>query len=118
MPYALWADVSNTVVARNAFRVRVPEIVSIAVLLMSVAILVFAIATGRLAYDDPQILLFGLFIVAGLVANAAICGIMSKPHHRYEARLIWLLPTFVLMAELRASRRLASDSPQSAGAAG
>jgi hypothetical protein len=33
-----------------------------------------------------------LLLMAVLVANAAICGILSGPFARYQARLIWLLP--------------------------
>ena len=33
-----------------------------------------------------------LLLAAVLVVNAAICGILSGPFERYQARLIWLLP--------------------------
>jgi putative flippase GtrA len=33
-----------------------------------------------------------LLLAAVLVVNAAICGILSGPFARYQARLIWLLP--------------------------
>jgi hypothetical protein len=33
-----------------------------------------------------------LLLIAVLVVNAAICGILSGPFARYQARLIWLLP--------------------------
>lgn len=40
-----------------------------------------------------------LFICATLivlvVANAGICGVLSGPHDRYQARLIWVLPLFL-----------------------
>jgi hypothetical protein len=39
-------------------------------------------------------LFFG-FILAALLGNAAICGVMSNPHNRYQSRLIWL-PVFAL----------------------
>ncbi len=31
-------------------------------------------------------------IFFALILNAGICGILSDPHHRYQARIIWLLP--------------------------
>src|SRR5262245_47224442 len=31
-------------------------------------------------------------ILLGLVANAFICGALSGPHERYQARLTWLVP--------------------------
>jgi hypothetical protein len=35
---------------------------------------------------------------AAIVLNAAVCGALSGPFPRYEARLIWLIPTLALMA--------------------
>lgn len=36
-------------------------------------------------------------ILAGLLANAAICGILAAPYDRFQARLIWLLPLAALL---------------------
>ncbi|WP_431281576.1 hypothetical protein ACQW02_19495 [Humitalea sp. 24SJ18S-53] len=48
-------------------------------------------------------------VLLGILANAAATGALSKPHHRYQARIIWLLP---LAAGLLMARRLAGeDSP-------
>jgi hypothetical protein len=33
-----------------------------------------------------------LCVLVGLVANAAATGALSGPHHRYQARIAWLLP--------------------------
>lgn len=38
------------------------------------------------------VLRFTLLIFLGVLANAMICGAMSKPGARYQMRLIWLLP--------------------------
>jgi hypothetical protein len=32
------------------------------------------------------------FVLAALLLNAAVCGALSGPHHRYQARVVWLLP--------------------------
>jgi hypothetical protein len=32
------------------------------------------------------------FLLAGVALNAAVCGVLSGPHHRYQARVAWLLP--------------------------
>jgi hypothetical protein len=40
------------------------------------------------------------FVLAALVANAIICGVLSGPHDRYQSRLVWLAP-FALMISLR-----------------
>lgn len=33
-----------------------------------------------------------LFFLAAMALNAVICGVLSGPHPRYQARVIWLLP--------------------------
>jgi hypothetical protein len=41
-----------------------------------------------------------LFVFVAVLGNAAATGALSKPHHRYEARIIWLLPAAALLAGL------------------
>ncbi|HWY13832.1 MAG TPA: hypothetical protein VNX86_01675 [Rhizomicrobium sp.] len=64
-----------------------------------VLFLEFAILRRR----DERIVLPG-FVLAALVGNAIICGVLSGPHDRYQSRLIWLAP-FALMISLRSSWR-------------
>ena len=45
-----------------------------------------------LAAATPERRAMALFILAGLVANAAVCAILSGASDRYQARVIWLLP--------------------------
>jgi len=40
--------------------------------------------------------LIGVFLILMVLANAAICGILSGVHDRYQARLIWVLPLMLL----------------------
>jgi hypothetical protein len=42
--------------------------------------------------------LFHGFVLAALIVNAAICGILSGPHDRYQSRLIWLASFAVMIA--------------------
>jgi hypothetical protein len=44
--------------------------------------------------------LAGMMVVA-VVANAAFCGILSNPHDRYGARIIWLISLTVAIAALQ-----------------
>lgn len=41
--------------------------------------------------EREQLRLLAL-VATGFVLNAAICGILSGPHDRYEARVAWLIP--------------------------
>nr|WP_246602996.1 hypothetical protein [Falsiroseomonas tokyonensis] len=40
------------------------------------------------------------FALGALAANAAAAGALSKPHHRYQARIAWLLPLAVGLAAI------------------
>jgi hypothetical protein len=44
-----------------------------------------------------------LLVLLALLGNAVICGATSKPHHRYQARVAWLLPLMagVALAAIR-----------------
>ena len=51
------------------------------------------------ARDGPRLALLSLALCA-LLVNAAAAGALSKPHHRYQARIVWLLPLAVALAAL------------------
>ena len=50
---------------------------------------------GRRSHGVIQ---FMTLVVCGVAANAAVTGVMSGPHDRYEARVAWLLPAAALIA--------------------
>ncbi|MBS0563848.1 MAG: hypothetical protein JSR87_05045 [Proteobacteria bacterium] len=54
--------------------------------------------------------LFALMILAGLIANAVVCGGISQPASRYGARVVWLLPWLAVLAGLVASRRRGGEA--------
>lgn len=43
---------------------------------------------------------FALFLFVAVAANAFTTGALSKPHHRYQARIAWLLPFGVAVLAL------------------
>jgi hypothetical protein len=47
---------------------------------------------------------FLVFVLVGCAANAAATGGLSKPHHRYQARIVWLIPFAAMVALLPAPR--------------
>ena len=51
-------------------------------------------------------------VLAGLLANAAATGALSGPHHRYQARIAWLVvlpPLLAYAARSEASWRTTSS---------
>lgn len=63
------------------------------------------------ARDLPRVALIAGVLLA-LCANAAATGALSRPHHRYQARIAWLLPLAVLLSAMppQAARRAATSS--------
>jgi hypothetical protein len=45
------------------------------------------------------------FVLIGVILNAVICGALSTPHHRYQARVIWLVPIVALIVHFETRRR-------------
>jgi len=62
--------------------------------------------------EDRRLLAFALLLAALCLLNAAICGALSAPNDRYQARLIWVVPVAVAMI---ATLRWASLKPLARG---
>lgn len=51
--------------------------------------------------EKRMFMAFGATLIAGVVINAAVCGVLSGPFARYQARVAWLLPALAIVAEMR-----------------
>jgi hypothetical protein len=78
--------------------------VALGSMLALVGLLAHALATRRL--DDLTLL--AATVTLALLGNAFICGVLSGPHDRYGARMVWVATFVVLMA---LARRLSDDEP-------
>lgn len=67
-----------------------------------VLLLAHALAKRRL--DDLTLL--AATVTLALLGNAFICGVISGPHDRYGARMVWVATFVVLIA---ATRRIGED---------
>jgi hypothetical protein len=68
---------------------------------IALVLAVLSIGIGSVSYRWkrkawPPETAFITMIVAGLLLNAIVCGALSTPHERYQARVIWLLPLLAL----------------------
>jgi hypothetical protein len=59
----------------------------------------FALALWRRKFDDLALL--AATVSVALLGNAVICGVISGPHDRYGARLVWIATFTVLVAAAR-----------------
>jgi hypothetical protein len=73
--------------------------VPIALASMLLAFGIFASAIWRRRLDDLT-LLAGTVCFA-LLGNAIVCGVISGPHDRYGARMVWVATFTVLIAAVR-----------------
>ncbi|TYO63716.1 hypothetical protein FXV83_25975 [Bradyrhizobium hipponense] len=78
--------------------------VALVSMLALVALLAHSLAKRRL--DDLTLL--AATVTLALLGNAFICAVISGPHDRYGARMVWLA-TFVVLTAL--TRRLGDDEP-------
>lgn len=110
-PEDIWKNIIKTRASTNTMPVQLVEYGSFAIIIMSF-IVFFGILVQfyrKKIYISPEIIRFALVICLAVLANAMICGALSKPHSRYQARLIWLLP---LAASLTLANLRRSKTPQ------
>jgi len=86
--------------------------VALASMLALVALLAHALAKRRL--DDLTLL--AATVTLALLGNAFICAVISGPHDRYGARMVWVATFTVLMALARALSDDESEDEISAAA--
>ena len=61
--------------------------------------------------DDRKRLVCAFILVTVLLlVNAAVCGALSAPVPRYQARLIWLVPAVAMLGGLVLGRRQTETS--------
>ena len=87
-------------------RIHVP--VALASMLLVVILLGRGLWQRRL---DDLTLLAGTVTLA-LLGNAAVCGVISGPHDRYGARMVWVATFVVLIAAARAFARDENDADE------
>jgi hypothetical protein len=73
--------------------------VPVALVSMLAVFAMFALALWRRKFDDLALL--AATVSFALLGNAVICGVISGPHDRYGARLVWIATFTMLLAAAR-----------------
>ena len=94
---ALYAGAGEVVREGQRYKVagRFSELAQGLALAVPLLLLVGAASLGLVRIGPPErrvLLLLGL----GLLANAAVCGVLSVPEARYQARVVWVAPLIAL----------------------
>lgn len=77
--------------------------------LLSIALLPVFLLLARHNRIPPDIAELTAFVGVTLLANAFVCGVLSNPHDRYGARVVWLA-SFVVVAAALSYRQLRSPA--------
>lgn len=62
----------------------------------------------------PRLAAVTAWIVAGVLVNAVVCGVLSGPHNRYAARVAWVVPLAALLIGGAALERRRRSVPAAA----
>lgn len=86
---------------QDQFGFRAINMVHVPLALVSCALLPIVVLGGYLRRVDRAAAGLALTVAAALLANAAICGMLSNPNPRYQSRIVWLAPLAVLVTTMR-----------------
>lgn len=92
---------------RGTLAAQLASAVQYSAVVLSVCVLAAAFSFGSNAVPRGRQLI--LIIVAGVITNALVCGVLSGPTPRYQSRVVWLLPLLglvFLMSRAARSRSL------------
>jgi hypothetical protein len=104
IPTDLWKRMQRTPAYTGAMPVRVFSWSSYIFALGSFIYVMFWMLASRSAkLSDESVSLYWLLVIAlgTVIANAVICGGISSPQDRYQARVIWIVPALGAVAVLR-----------------
>jgi hypothetical protein len=77
--------------------------------LLAMALLPVFLGLARFNLIPPDIAELAGFVSVTLLANAFVCGVLSNPHDRYGARVVWLASAVAALAVVRLYQRRASS---------
>jgi hypothetical protein len=113
VPAGPYAAMQNTLAFREAWPLQALWGVQSGVALASLAMLGWmalrAQKAGSAHVEPSDAMILALLILVGVLANGAVCGVLSTLYGRYQARVTWLIPlAATLLALVRARARGAS----------
>ncbi len=85
-----------------------------AVAVIAVVVVVAALLWRRQAVAGPprRLVAAAAFLLAAVIVNAAVCGILSGPFARYQARIVWLVPLVAVLLVAGRREQTEGDVPR------
>ncbi|HXS26085.1 MAG TPA: hypothetical protein VN730_00305 [Steroidobacteraceae bacterium] len=109
IPAAHLQRMKRTAAYRGTMPVGPFSFVTVVAFGLAAIVVLAALLWPRLRRALPQPLIaVTVWIVAGVILNAAVCGILSGPHNRYAARVAWVVPLAALLIGAAARERRGS----------
>lgn len=113
VPPTLLGQLTATRAFHDTMPVRITQIVVFLATLLSLVLLAVVLGWGRARIANLHALRgYCLAVIAGMAANAIVCGVISGPNGRYQMRVVWILP--VVVASIVASRVRVGRQPLAA----
>jgi len=106
IPATDFAHLKDTLAAARRFPNTRLASVQALVSVLSVAVLV-GWAWRRWRTAPRRWRVFAGLVVLGVLTNALVCGALSTPYDRYQARVVWLLPLLAFMVSFAGAVRAA-----------
>jgi hypothetical protein len=86
-----------------------PQNAVLAASLVAIAVMAARAPKAGAAHREPSdALIFAILIVIGVLANGAVCGVLSTLYGRYQARVVWLIPLAAALLALAQARSRSS----------
>jgi hypothetical protein len=117
LPPPYFEVMKNTKTWAGTLPTQYLSIVSLIVTLGTTLFTLFVVLGGIRTREDKSVELrsdstgseaalkdFCKIVLVGILVNAFVCGALSGPHDRYEARVIWLVPVMALLLIMRSRR--------------
>lgn len=104
-------SIVNTRAFNGTMPVRMTEILLWPIVIGSIAI----VAVSLFLPGRRQTAGYGIAIIAGWLTNNIICGVLSTPHDRYQARVAWVLPLVAALIALKIAMPIITGPPKTFG---
>ena len=108
LPRSVRERIIDSRYVKRSMPVAVVEALSLISVVIAVFYLIIIAIQGRSKVDklERDFVLAALLAMLLILANATITGALSKPHNRYNIRIVWIIPLFALVIpSVRYSRR-------------
>jgi len=103
LPESYRTRLQTTPAAREILPLRVASLVfQLAAFASALALVYFFVACRNVSMMEGVVFWeFAGLVIAGVMLNAAVCGVLAGIFDRYQARVVWLVPMLALVGGLK-----------------